>query len=374
MGERTEDDLALARTLLAGVLAAVRDSAPNLEWGVGVGRTSAGPLVLLTSTEGRGWLPPGLFLPAEVVIPWRWANILGTAGRETVAALEGTADPARMLAEFFLSVSRRRAGRISALVSSAAISDNLRMALGDDVAIEDRVSAAESAVDLTSPGVGLVDRLALAGSDESLWQASAVPEVEIRAKCIELARAADARVRTAISGIGAESSFHRAPILDALQAGLPIPANWWDEIRVGDAMTAAALAARRIDLSHMPVGGVSPNVTGTEIQRGMVFERRADELLLLLAAGEPDRQTLRDALYAYGEIAEHPLLPAAARVVATETPRRSTAVSDAVFAPGVEVGSSGVDAVGHGGTPPSVAGMSGGPAGFESSGEQRRAL
>jgi hypothetical protein len=330
-------------------------------------------LVLLTSTEGRGWLPPGLFLPAEVVIPWRWTAILGTAGRETVAALEGTADPARTLAEFFLSVSRRRAGRISALVSSTAISDDLRMALGDEVAIEDRVSAAESAVDLTSPGIGLVDRLALAGSDESLSQASAVPEAEIRAKCIELARAADARVRTAVSGIGGESSFHRASILDALYAGLPIPASWWDEIRVGDAMTAAALSARRIDVSHMPVGGISLNVTGTEIQRGMVFERRADELLLLLAAGEPDRQTLRDALYAYGEIAEHPLLPAAARVVATETPRRSTAVSDAVFAPGVDAGSSGGSAVGHGGTPPSVAGLLGGPAGSESSGEQRRA-
>ncbi|WP_246349803.1 hypothetical protein [Nocardia barduliensis] len=330
-------------------------------------------MVLVTSTEGRGWLPPGLFLPVEVVVPWRWDSILGTEGRETIAALEGITDPARMLAEFVRLVSRRRPGRLSALVSSTSIPDDLRTALGDDVAIEDRVPAAESAVDLASPGVGLVDRLELAGSDESLIEASAVPEAEIRAKCIELARAADARVRTAISGIGGEVSFHRTRVLDALHAGLPIPASWWDEIRVGDAMTAAALQSRRIDVSHIPVGGVPLDVPGAEIQRSMAFERRADELLLLLAEGEPDRQILRDALYTYSQITEHPLLPAAARVVAPEVPRREAAVSGVVIAPGFEAGSQRVSSIAHNGGPPSVAELLGGPAGSESSGEQRRA-
>lgn len=133
-----------------------------------------GPIVLLTSTEGRGWLPPGLFLPSEIALPWRWDVVLDNVAREATAALEGTTDPARMLAEFGL-MGRLRSVRISALVSSAAITDDLRAALGDDVAIEGRVSAAESAVDFTSPGIGLVDRLALAGSDELLRQAATVP-------------------------------------------------------------------------------------------------------------------------------------------------------------------------------------------------------
>ncbi|MEU1959234.1 type VII secretion target [Nocardia sp. NPDC019255] len=361
VGERVEDDLALARTLLAAILSAVADSALGLDWGVAVARTPAGPLVLLTSTEGRGWLPPGLFLPSEVIIPWRWDSILRAAGREAVAALEGTTDPARMLAEFTLLVGERRPVRISALVSSAAIADDLRTTLGRDVAIEDRVPAAESAVDLTSPGPGLVDRLTLAGSDDLLREAATVPDAEIRAKCVELARAADAQVRAAISGADGNGSPHRARILDALHAGLPVPPSWWHQIRAADALTAAAANSRRIDVSHIPVGGVPLRVADMEVLRGMVFERRVDELLLSLAEGEPDRQTLRDALYTYSQITEHPLFPATARVSVAQTARMSRTVSG------------GVSSMSHGESPPSVTGLLSGLAGSESSGEQRRA-
>ncbi|MEU6829212.1 type VII secretion target [Nocardia beijingensis] len=373
VGEGAEDDLALARTLLAATLSAVADSAPGLDWGVAVLRTVGGPLVLLTSTEGRGWLPPRLFLPSEVIIPWRWDSILRAAGRETVAALEGTTDPARMLAEFCLLVGERRRVRISALVSSAAIAEDLRRTLGDDVAIEDRVSAAESAVDLTSPGTGLADRLTLAGSDDLLREASTVPDTEIRAKCVELARAADAQVRTAFSVGNAGGSPHRARILDALHAGLPVPESWWHQIRTVDALAAASARSRRIDVSHIPVGGVPLNVTGMEVLRAMVFERRVDELLLLLAEGEPDRQTLRDALYTYGQITEHPLFPTAVRISAAHAIRPGSAVSDVAIAPGVRAGSRGVSSMSHGEAPPPVAGLLNGPAGSESSGEQRRA-
>ncbi|MEU2013989.1 hypothetical protein, partial [Nocardia sp. NPDC019302] len=166
--------------------------------------------------------------------------------------MEGITDPARILAEFGLLLSRRGPGRISALVSSAAVSDGLRLALGDDVAIEGRVSAAESAVDLASQGNGLVDRLALAGSDELLRQASTVSFGKIRAKCIELAKTAHARVCAAAPAVGAEISAHRARrqrILDALHAGMSIPGSWWEQMRAADDMTAAALRSRRVDVS-----------------------------------------------------------------------------------------------------------------------------
>ncbi|MEU1995194.1 type VII secretion target [Nocardia gamkensis] len=372
VGERSDDDLVLARNLLAAILAAVPGSATGLEWAVVVWRTPFGPIVMLTSTEGRGWLPPGLFLPSEVAVPWAWDSVFDDTAQKAIAALEGTTDPARILAEFGGMVRRRKL-RLSALVSSAAISDGLRATLGDDVAVEGLVTAAETAVDLASPGVGLVDRLALGGSSELQRQAATVPEAEIRAKCLQLARAADAQVRAAIPGVDAEISLHRARrerILDALHAGLPIPASWWDEVRGADDMMAAALRLRRVDVSHVPFG-IRSNVSGTAAVRGMVFERRADELLLLLAAGEPDRQTLRDALYSYGQITEHPLFPAAARVVATETTYAGAAP------PAVEVvrrGGADSPVVG----PPGIGGASiaespKGLAGSEGSGEQRSA-
>ncbi|BDT92419.1 hypothetical protein IFM12275_23950 [Nocardia sputorum] len=376
VGERVDEDLALARTLLAATLAAVADSAPGLEWAVAVARTPAGPLVMLTSSEGRGWLPAGLFLPSEVTLPWKWDSLLDMAGREAIARWEGTADPARMLAEFGLLVGRRRRVRISALVSSASIPDGLFAALGDDVAIEGWVSAAESVVDLTAPGVGLVDRLALAGSDELLRQAATVPNTEIRAKCLELAWAADALVGAAVSGIDGKISTHRVrrrEILDALHSGVPVPASWWDQIRAFDDMAAAALRAQHVDVSHFPVG-VGRDVVGTEALLGVFFQRRADEMLLMLAAGEPDRQNLRDALYAYGQIVEHPRLPVAARAVAARAEVRDIQGARSVSPGARGVSAISVGAIGLAGVPPPIAALPKGPAGSESSSEQMRAM
>ncbi|UGT69199.1 hypothetical protein LTT66_03015 [Nocardia gipuzkoensis] len=377
VGERVEDDLALARTLLGATLAAVADSAPGLEWAVAVGRTPVGPIVVLTSAEGRGWLPPGLFLPCEVSLPWRWDFVFGgAAGRQTVAALEGTADPARMLAEFGVMVGGRKNVRISALVSSGAIHDDLRAALGDDVALEGGVSAAESAVDFTSPGVGLVDRLTLAGSGELLQQAATVSDREIWAKCLELARAADGRVRAAVSGIDGETYAHRAHrqrILDALEAGQPIPASWWDEVRAADDTMAAALRSQRVDVSHLPVGEVRPDVSGAEVSRDMFFERRAGEVLLLLAAGEPGRQTLRDVLYSYGQIAEHPLLPAAhaMETIGVRPAPADTGAGRSVGSDAYGAGSISVSPIGVGGPPASIAELWNGSKVSGGSGEKR---
>jgi hypothetical protein len=383
VGEQVEDDLLLARTLLAATLAAVRDSAPGLEWAAAVGRTPVGPIVLLTSTEGRSWLPPGLFLPSEVALPWRWDFFLNPAVRESMAALEGIADPARILVEFGSTRSRRKRFRISALVSSAEITSNLRTALGDDVALEDWVNAAESAVDLTSPGIGLVDRLALAGSDELREQAAAVPETHIRVKCLELARAAHAGVQVAVSPMDEEifrRRTRRQRILDAMQAGQPVAASWLDEIRDEHDRTAALLWSRRADISEVPVG-VGVNFSSAEELRAMGFERRADELLLLIGNGGADRQTLRDVFYAYAQIVEHPQFPAEARTVAMQ----SRAVGATALVPGGQFARSAgpsapdvhpisVSPIGlGGGTPPSVAEILNGPAGPVSSGEQRRA-
>ncbi|WP_280240563.1 type VII secretion target [Nocardia abscessus] len=381
VGQQVEQDLVLARTLLAAILAAVADSASGLDFAVAVGRTPVGPIVVLTSSEGRGWLPPGLFLPSEVVLPWRWDSVLGTAGRGAIAALEGTTDPARILAEFGLMVGRRRRVRISALVSSAAVPDGLRAALGSDVAVEHGVAAAEASVDLTAPGVGLVDRLTLAGSKELLRQAATVGESEIRVKCLELARAADARVRTSVAVIDGEISARRVRrqrILDALHAGLSVPASWWDQLRTADDVAASAIRSRRAN-SH-PRVGARVEVSGAEALRGMVFERRADELLLLLAAGEPGRQTLRDAYYSYGQIVEHPLLPTAARVVAepaTKAIGTTTAVPDAqgahrVGLPSPGAGPVGVSSISFGGAPRSITEMRNGPAESQGSGVRRR--
>src|SRR5207248_1784596 len=75
-----DNDLIIARTLLAAVLAVVEDSVAGTTWAVSVMRGPEGAGVFLTSNEGRGWLPAGLFLPREVSSPWLWDEILDGHG------------------------------------------------------------------------------------------------------------------------------------------------------------------------------------------------------------------------------------------------------------------------------------------------------
>ncbi len=321
--EQVNEDLVIARTLLAAVLAAAARSAPDLEWAVAVSRNPVNPswpIISLTSNEGRGWLPPGLFLPSEVMVPWEEDSILEPAERRAVAALEGSADPARMLTEIGLRVARQINIRITALASSTAIAGDIRIALGQGVGLADRVSPTEATVDLTAPGPGLVDRLETLGSHDLRHQAVMISESEIRDECLQLARAADLRIRAVVPVVGEAHATLRASrerILGALSAGQPVPASWWDQLRAADGQVAAALRSGRIQLSGVPIGG-SVEPRAAEKLRNLIFERRAGELLLLLEARRADRPMLREALYNYGQIFEHPFLSTAMPAVTAE--------------------------------------------------------
>ncbi|MGW4241935.1 type VII secretion target [Nocardia sp. NPDC004722] len=232
------DELWLVRTVLAATLAAVDDSVPGLEWAAAVATIGVGTGVLLTSTEGRGWLPPGLFLPSGIIIPWHWDAAPDEQSPKSLATLSDGADPAAMLTDFASIVHPRRGFRITTLASSMDVSDGIRAALGKNVAVAHRVTAAEAQVDFSAPSPGLVDRLALTGSDTARERAITVPDANIRAVCAEL-------------------------------------------------MRKALLLARHL-------------------ARDPFFEHRIDELRML-TVGEPDRQTLRDALYAYDHLVDSPL-------------------------------------------------------------------
>lgn len=311
VGATIDDDMSLARTLLGAVLAAVGPSYQSLGWAVGILRRPDGPMILLTSSEGRGWLPPGLFLPSEVVVPWRWDSVLGTAGMEAISTYEGIADPARILAEFGLRAGRRRRSRISALASSSGISDEVRTALGADVAFEGNVAAAESVVDFSRPGQGLSDRLGSAGSDRAQHQAEAVARPDIQAFCLRLARAADellARIggRGAVFG-GGERAIRRQ-IIAASESNMSIPESWWEQLRADYDKAASALRSVSFDTSAVTVGRGRLDLPGAEALRRTVFQRRADEILLLIGRCEANTQLLRDVLYSYGQIVDHPRL------------------------------------------------------------------
>ncbi|OQS16673.1 hypothetical protein B0T36_03095 [Nocardia donostiensis] len=303
VGERVDADLVLARTLLGGVLAAVGPSAIGVDWAASVMRHQGGVSAFVTSNEGRGWLPAGLYLPREVSTPWQWAVSEG-------AAWEGVADPARVLAEFALAWGAKSGAGLSALASSQPIAAALRQQLGQ-VAVAGSV-AASTEMDLRSPTSSTLDRLGLTASQRLLDRAAKVPDGSVALRCLELA--VDAHMRVHRAGFASSESLGvadiRLRILRALRHGREFPETWWDELQDIDDLLAAAVLSQRTDVSRVGLGELRSEQPSGRPElaalRELTFHRRCDELALLLSE-EPTRQTLRDAVYAHAQIRSHPI-------------------------------------------------------------------
>ncbi|WP_330257082.1 ESX-1 secretion-associated protein [Nocardia sp. NBC_00565] len=337
VGDAVNDDLVLARTLLSSVLAAA-DSAMGTAWAVAVMRGPAGTGLFITSNEGRGWLPAGVFLPREVSTPWLWDEMLGD-GDGNGSPWEGVADPARVLVEFGLAWGPKANAQLSALVSSGPIDPGLRSRL-DGVAMAGLVGPAYD-VDLREFTPGTTDRLGLTGSVAALEHVAQVADSQVRTRSIELATDADARVgRSVTVPVAAAGRQSRQRILALAESGQPIPRELWDELRDADDLLAAEMLSRRVDVGRVGLGELRLDNEVSDL-RALVFERRCNELVLLLA-GEPTRQSLRDAVYAHEQIVEHPLfveVPAAVSVADVDrTAARPAVVPGAVSAPAVTAG------------------------------------
>ncbi|RDI54550.1 type VII secretion target [Nocardia mexicana] len=354
VGDAVDNDLLLARTLLSAVLAAVDSSVLGLNWAVAVMRGPAGAGVFITSNEGRGWLPAELFLPREVSTPWVWDEFLADGSGDAGSPWEGVADPARVLVEFGLSWGAKANARLSALVSSGAIDSGLRTRFSD-VPMEGLVGAAYD-VDLRVFTPDTADRLGLVGSVESLEHVSAVPDSQVRERCVELAADAHAKVgrTSAATPDAAGSRGVRERILASVQAGRDIPASWWDELRDADDLLAAAMLSQRVDVGRVEPGDLRVDEESAGL-RAMVFERRCNELVMLLGE-ESTRQQLRDAVYAHDQIVKHPRfeeIPAAVSVAEDSRVSRPAVSAGAVSAPEV-TGGPPPNAVAAPQTPPTI--------------------
>ncbi|MEV5652517.1 type VII secretion target [Nocardia sp. NPDC052254] len=326
VGDAVDSDLVLARTLLGAVLAAVDSSVLGLHWAVAVMRGEAGSGVFITSNEGRGWFPAGLYLPLEVSSPWTWDELLGGDSGGAGSPWEGVSDPARVLVEFGLAWGRKAGANLTALVSSGPIDNGLRQRF-TDVAMQDMVGPSYD-VDLRVFTPDTADRLGLTGSAEALEHVASVSDAQVRARCGELATEAHALVARSAPGgpEAAESRGVRDRILSAQRSGRTIPREWWEELRDADDLLAAAMLPRRVDVGRVEPGELRIDDEVSAL-RSLVFERRCNELVLLLAE-EESRQQLRDAVYAHEQIVKHPRfveVPAAVATADEQVVRPSTA-------------------------------------------------
>lgn len=303
VGEQVSDDLIIARTLLGAVLAAV-ESSIGTTWAVAVLRGPAGAGLFINSNEGRGWLPAGLYLPREVSTPWQWDELLRTED-SSGSPWEGVADPARVLVEFGLAWGAKANAEIAALVSSGPIDPGLRAHLRD-VPVQGMVGPSYD-VDLRVITPDTIDRLGLTGSASAIESAAALPDAEIRAKCLELALDGHAQLGRSVNA-PPESGGVRAirdRILARLQSGLDVPRDWWNDLRDIDDLIAAAMISRRVDVGRVGLGDLRVD-DEVAVVRTLAWERRCNELVFLLADTELNRQNLRDAVYTHEQVVGHP--------------------------------------------------------------------
>ncbi|MGI5220925.1 hypothetical protein [Nocardia sp. CA-290969] len=327
VGERVDADLALARTLLGGIRAAVDSWVVGVDWAVAVLRHPGGVSAFVTSNEGRGWLPARLYLPSELSLPWLWA-VAEESG------WEGIADPARILVEFALAWGAKSGAKLSALASSQPIDLLLGQRLGN-VGLAGSVGPSD-AMDLRRPAAGMLDRLGLTAAPRLLDRAASVPDRNIAVRCLELA--VDAHIRVdretseTVDAMGAPEI--RLRILRAVRDGREFAASWWQELQDADDLIAATALGHRADTSRIALGELRPGAADSQsgsdssVLRSLTFQRRCNELVLLLAE-EQSRQTLRDAVYAHAQILAHPFFtrppetgPAPRRTAITTAPDR----------------------------------------------------
>ncbi|WP_280442701.1 type VII secretion target [Nocardia brasiliensis] len=337
LGNETNGDLTVARTLLQSVLAAV-DAEVGMAFAVSVMRGPEGVGIFITSNEGRGWLPAGLYLPREVSTPWLWDEMLGAASG---SPWEGVADPARVLVEFGVAWGPKANAKLSALVSSGPIDPGLRAQL-PEVAVAGMVGPADVA-DLRTSSPDMTDRLGIAGSVEALKSTSGVADSALRSRHTELAFDAHTRVGRSVAHPveATEGRRLREQILALAQAGQPVPQQLWDELRDADSLLVASMLSMRVDVGRVDVGALRIDDEVSAL-RALVFERRCNELVLLLAA-EPSRQSLRDAVYAHEQIVGHTKFveqPAAVSVVEAERETGVVVDGGTVVAPSAITGPS----------------------------------
>jgi len=333
VGNTASDDLVLARTLLGAVLAAVEPTI-GMTWAVSVMRGPTGPSVHITSNEGRGWLPAGLFLPNEVSTPWNRDELLGTEPGESGSTWEGVSDPARILVEYGLAAGTQTGTTLSALVSSGSIDAGIRAGL-TDVQMADLVGPSYD-VDLRVPTPDAVDRLGLAGTTAAKGRAASVPDAQVRRRCTELAVDAQNQLARSASAVpeAAASRAVRDRIIASVQAGTPVPRQWWDELQEADDLLAGAMISRRVDVGRVELGElrIDEEASGVRI---MAWERRCNELVALLAE-EPDEQHLRDAVFAHDQIVNHPefvYVPPAVSAAEPDSLQRTASTTGSVAPP-----------------------------------------
>lgn len=99
-GGLIDEDLAAVRVLVEAV-----GGFPYVNWAAGTVVAGGRKMIVVTTDRGRGWMPAGTILPANVELPW---------SHQEASRWEGIFDPARVIVEYTAAIG----GALTALAST----------------------------------------------------------------------------------------------------------------------------------------------------------------------------------------------------------------------------------------------------------------
>lgn len=270
-GAMLDPELSAVRSVLEGA-----GGGGQVHWAAGMFVTGGRKQLVVTTDRGRGWMPPQVRLPADVMLPWN---------HRQARLWEGLSDPVRVLLEWgaaqeggeFTALSGSRASASESLTSAPFVVANIGEDPRESKGADNRVPRGYFGIPLDARTEAELITGDRAKREQALWAA------------IDAVR----RV-----GLGGPAAY----IVDAMHAdrylllpGRSLDLPWESLEAEHDRLMQYEIQSRR-DVRTVPLGRLdeAPSLDS----RGVLVQLYAMESVLGLRQISPD-QVLADALYSW---------------------------------------------------------------------------
>jgi len=268
-------DLATVRTVLEAA-----GGGSTVGWAAGVVLTGGRRQIVVTTDRGRGWMPPNVLLPEDVLSPWT---------HEDSTRWEGLLDPARVIVEYATAVSGTLTALASTHSSAPAVAAGVPFVFADAMQ-RPRPDLLGGPVVRREPFAVLQSRLAAADaiSDpdgqrrQALW---------IAHDAVEKAGDVSTVRRSILAAMNVDPTMSEPRKIERLG---------WDALLTENEVLWEKDFAARMDVRNVDIGRLD---TGGGGCRPFLVQSYATEALLALRNASP-RQALLDALYSWSMLLE----------------------------------------------------------------------
>lgn len=268
-------DLATVRTVLEAA-----GGGSTVGWAVGMIVTAGRRQIVVTTNRGRGWMPPNVLLPEDVLLPWTHPES---------ARWEGLLDPARVIVEYAAATSGTLTALASTHSSAPGVAAEVPFVFADAMQ-RPRPDLLSGPAVRREPFAVLDSRLAAADTitepDDQRRQA-----LWIAHDAVEKAGDVSTIRRSLLAALNVDPTMSESRKIERLG---------WDVLVTENEVLWEKDFAARMDVRNVDIGQLD---TGGGRCRPFLVQSYATEAVLALRNASP-RQALLDALYSWSMLLE----------------------------------------------------------------------